>query len=107
MLRYAEFADGNILWTPPDRREEVAVINTHVAEVAQHALRAAAHSYGMPLLYAKTGTTDNWRIIAAYSDQLTGIFAETKKIFSSNPHEQGDDKNVPIFRRLANKMLLY
>lgn len=107
LLRYAEFADGSILWTPPDHRKEVAIIDANVAEIAQYALRAAACSYGMPQLYAKTGTTDKWRTIVAFGDKMTAIITESKSIFSPAPHEQGYGKDVPMPRRLINKMMDY
>lgn len=105
LLRYAEFRGGEILWTSRNGRDESMVINADVAESTRYALRAAAHSYGMPLLWAKTGTTDAGRVIVAFGKKTTGVFANMQAIWSPSYQERGVSKDIPWPLRLFNKMV--
>ena len=106
LVKYVESRNEGLAWTCPYRQEDMkTVISAENIVPIQRALRAAAHSYGMHDHWGKTGTTDSGRVLVAFGKKMTCIIFEARATVFPSQHERGDNKNVPFFRRIVNKLV--
>ena len=105
LTRYVESRTNGLAWHEAERGKDMKIVASteNVADV-RRALRAAAFSYGIPGHWGKTGTTDSGRVFAAFGEKITFVLSEVRAIFNPALHERGDDKSVPGFRRVINKL---
>ena len=102
LVRYVEHYNGGLSWTPLSSRIEKTIVNSETVAIVRFALRSAACSYGLPNLWAKSGTTNAGKLLAGFSDKLMVVVKLGKSIASDN--DWRIDKSAPMLMRIINEL---
>ena len=104
LIRYAEFHNGDLSWrnARPSYGDKHVISSEHIPPIKE-VLGAAAYSYGVNCLGAKTGTTSAERVIVAVGNKITCLMHVGRRFFYIDNHET--NKTVPLIPRIINKLV--